>query len=136
MNNEIAKLKANKTFETNQIFNRMLKMLRKTMTKKLIFIFQACLDVEYYSKLFREAKTIVLKKIKKSDYIFFTINRLIALLNTRNKISKSIMINKITKLTKKSLLLLKITNKRKTRKENRNDAKNVNERNTCNIRTK
>ena len=85
MNNAIAKLKADKTFETSQIFNRMLKTLRKTMTKKLIFIFQACINVEYYSKLFREAKTIMLKKIKKSDYIFFKIYRSIALLNTINK---------------------------------------------------
>ena len=60
MNNAIAKLKANKAFKTNQIFNRMLKMLRETMTKKLIFIFQTCIDVEYHSKLFRKAKTIVL----------------------------------------------------------------------------
>ena len=43
----------------------MLKMLRKTMTKKLIFIFQACINVEYHSKLFHEVKTIMLKKIKK-----------------------------------------------------------------------
>ena len=39
INNAIAKLKADKAFETNQIFNRMLKMLRETMTKKLIFVF-------------------------------------------------------------------------------------------------
>ena len=38
MNNTIAKLKADKAFETNQIFNQMLKMLRETMTKKLIFV--------------------------------------------------------------------------------------------------
>ena len=62
MNNAIAKLKADKAFETDQILNRMLKMLRETMTKKLIFIFQACIDVEYHSKSFREAKTIVFKK--------------------------------------------------------------------------
>ena len=39
MNNAIAKLKADKAFETDQIFNRMLKMLRETMTKRLIFIY-------------------------------------------------------------------------------------------------
>ena len=37
INNVIAKLKANKAFETNQILNRI--MCRKTMTKKLTFIF-------------------------------------------------------------------------------------------------
>ena len=84
MNNAIAKLKADKASETNQIFNRMLKMLRETMTKKLIFIFQACIDVEYHSKSFREAKTIMFKKIKKSDYTSFKVYRSIALLNTMN----------------------------------------------------
>ena len=70
MNNAIAKLKADKVFETNQILNRMLKMLRKTMTKKLIFVFQICINVEYHSKSFRETKTIVFKKVEKNDYIF------------------------------------------------------------------
>ena len=49
----------------------MLKMLRKTMTEKLISIYQACIDVEYHSKSFREAKTIMLKKIKKKRLHFF-----------------------------------------------------------------
>ena len=44
----------------------MLKTLRKIITKRLTFIFQVCINVEYYSKLFREAKIIVLKKIKKA----------------------------------------------------------------------
>ena len=33
MNNAIVKLKADKTFKTNEILNRMLKMFRETMTK-------------------------------------------------------------------------------------------------------
>ena len=53
MNKTIIKLKANKAFETNQIFNRMFKVLRKTMMKRLISIFQFCIDVEYHSKAFR-----------------------------------------------------------------------------------
>ena len=70
INKAIAKLKTDKASETNQIFNRMLKTLRETMTKKLILIFQVCIDVEYHSKLFREAKIIVLKKIKKTITFF------------------------------------------------------------------
>ena len=105
VNNAIAKLKADKAFETDQILNRMLKMLRETMTKRLIFIYQACIDVEYHSKSFREAKTIVFKKVEKSDYISFKVYRSIVLLNTMSKMLKSIMINKITELAKKNLLL-------------------------------
>ena len=71
MNNAIAKLKADKTLETDQIFNRMLKIFRETMTKRLISIFQACINVENHSKSFREAKTIVLKKINKRRLHFF-----------------------------------------------------------------
>ena len=83
----------------------MLKMFRETITKKLTFIFQVCINVEYYSKLFREAKIIMLKKMKKNDYIFSKVYKSIALLNTMNKILKSIMTNKITELTKKNSLL-------------------------------
>ena len=104
INKAIIKLKADKTSKTNQIFNRMLKMLRKTMTKKLTFIFQACIDVEYYSKSFRKTKITVIKKVEKNDYIIFKVYRLIALLNTMNKMLKSIMINKITEFAKKNLL--------------------------------
>ena len=85
----------------------MLKMLREIMTKRLIFIFQACIDIEYHSKSFRETKTIMLKKVEKNDDIFFKVYKSIALLNTMNKMLKSIMINKITELAKKNLLLSK-----------------------------
>ena len=49
----------------------MLKTLRKTMTKKLIFIFRICINVEYHSKSFRETKIIVLKKMKKKAITSF-----------------------------------------------------------------
>ena len=86
----------------------MLKSLRKTMTKKLTLIFLVCIDVEYYSISFRETKIKLLQKIKKSDDIFSKVYKLIALLNTMNKILKSTMINKITESTKKNLLLSKL----------------------------
>ena len=95
----------------------MLKTFRETMTKKLTSIFQICINVEYHSKLFREAKIIVLKKMKKSDYTFFKVYRSIALLNTMNKILKSIMINKITELAKKNSLLSKSQMNAKRKKE-------------------
>ena len=108
INKAIAKLKTDKASETNQILNRMLKTLLETMTKKLILIFQICIDVEYFSISFREEKIIVLKKMRKSDYIFSKVYRLVALLSTMNKIFKSIMINKIIKVTKKNSLLSKL----------------------------
>ena len=92
-------------------------MLRETTTKRLIFIYQVCIDVEYSSKLFREAKKIVLKKIKKSDYIFLKVYRSIALLNTISKMLKSIMTNKITELAKTNLLLSKSQMRAKREKE-------------------
>ena len=101
INKAIIRLKVDKTFETNQILNKRLKMLRKTMTKKLIFTFQAFIDVEYHSKLFREVKIIVFKKINKKDNITLQIYRSITLLNIINKMLKSIIINQIIKLAKK-----------------------------------
>ena len=117
VNKAIAILKMIKAFKTNQIFNRMLKTLRETMTKKLIFIFQIYINVEYHSKSFRETKIIMFKKIKKSDYTFFKTYRSIALLNTINKLWKSIMINKITELSKKNSLLSKSQMNAKREKE-------------------
>ena len=35
------------------------------MTKKLIFTFQACINVEYHSKSFKKTKIIIFKKNKK-----------------------------------------------------------------------
>ena len=116
---------------------RRLSFAWKQSTKrwKSISIVQACIDVEYYSIFFREAKTIVLKKVEKSDYTFFKVYRSIALLNTMSKMLKSIMTNKITELTKKNILLLKLQISAK-RKKNRNDAENTNERNRRNMKAK
>ena len=136
VNKAIAKLKTDKTSETNQIFNRMLKMFRETMTKRLTLIFQICIDVEYHSKLFRETKIIVLKKMKKSDYIFSKVYRSIALLNTMNKILKLIIIDKITELARKKIATFRITNERKTRKRSRNDTKTAHKRNTRDMKTR
>ena len=89
------------------------------MTKKLIFIFQTCIEIDYYSRFFRITKTIILKKIEKNDQIFFKSYRSIVLLNTMNKILKSIIINKIIELAKKNSLLSKSqmnVRKKKTRK--------------------
>ena len=75
INKAIVKLKVDKAFKTNQIFNRVIKMLRKTLTKRPIFISQACIDVEYHSKSFRKAKILVLKKIRKSDYTEWSLKK-------------------------------------------------------------
>ena len=76
------------------------------MTKKLTFIFQAYINVEYCSKLFRETKIIMLKKMKKKERLhFFNVYKSIVLLKTMHKILKSRMINKITELAKKNSLL-------------------------------
>ena len=53
-----------------------------------------------------------------------------------NKILKSIIINKITKLAKKKFVIVKVTNERKMRKRNQNDIKTVHKRNTRDIKTK
>ena len=73
----------------------------------------------YYLKLFREVKTMMFKKIKKSDYISFKVYKSIFLLNTINKMLKLIIINKITKLTKKNLLLLNLQMNTKQKKSKR-----------------
>ena len=48
----------------------MLKIFKKTIIERLIFVFQICINVKYYSKLFRITKTIMLKKVEKKTIIF------------------------------------------------------------------
>ena len=65
----------------------------------------------------------MLKKIKKSNYTFLKIYRSIALLNTMSKVLKSIIINKITELTKRNSLLSKSQMNAKRKKDTKSTLK-------------
>ena len=54
-------------------------------------LFQACLDVGYHPRRFKEAKTIILKKPAKPDYSEVKAYRPIALLYTLKKALKIVI---------------------------------------------
>ena len=85
-----------KISSSNDIFNRLLKTCASTLTKLLISLFQACVEHDYHSLIFRTVNIITLRKNDKSDYITLKAYRSIVLLNIIEKMMKSIMSKKIS----------------------------------------
>jgi hypothetical protein len=65
----------------------------------LINLFRACVKLNYHSLCFRIAHIIALKKLNRKNYLNFKTYRFIILLNTLNKILKSIITRRINSLT-------------------------------------
>ena len=101
----INKTKADKAAGPDGIPNRMLKVTGEVLIERLTPIFQACADRAYHPRAFKEAHTITLKKLGKSDYTTPKAYRPIALLNTMGKILESIMAQKITSMAEANNLL-------------------------------
>jgi len=62
----------------------------------LTSLFNTCVIHKYHSKQFKKTQTIVLRKLKKSDYINSKMYQLIALLNIMSKALKLIMIKRLS----------------------------------------
>ena len=60
--------------------------------KVFTYLFQACLDVGYHPRKFKEAKTIILKKPAKPDYSEVKAYRPIALLCTLGKALETVVV--------------------------------------------
>ena len=69
----------------NGILNRFLLIVAVPLGKIFTYLFQIYLDVGYYLRKFKEAKTIILKKLAKPDYSEVKFYRLIILLYTLGK---------------------------------------------------
>jgi hypothetical protein len=63
-------------------------------------LFRVCVELNYHSRCFKIAHIIIFKKFNKKDYFDVKAYKLITLLNTLNKILKSIIIRRINNLTK------------------------------------
>ena len=82
-----------------------MKLAIRVIGKQLARLFTACLRLGYHLRAFRTAVTVVLRKPGKLDYSDLAAYRLIALLNTLDKVLKSIIIGRISTLTKRYSLL-------------------------------
>jgi hypothetical protein len=91
----INKCKLDSASSSNEISNRILKILIKKLLSFLTNLFRACVEHDYHSLCFREVNIIILKKSNKSNYTNFKTYRFIALLNTIDKAFEFIIARKI-----------------------------------------
>ncbi len=96
MRQMIQRVKVDKASDAFEISNRALQASLTELTSILISLFNACVTHKYHLKQFKKAQTIILRKLKKSDYINLKTYWLIALLDTMSKTLKSIMIKKLS----------------------------------------
>ncbi len=92
--------KSNNASEFDDISNRILKILCAKIMFSLINLFRACVELNYHSFCFKIAHIIVFSKFNKKNYLNVKTYRFIILLNTLNKILKSIITRRINNLAK------------------------------------
>ena len=88
----INKLKKDKILKFNKILNKFLLIIINLFIGIFIYLFLIYLDVNYYPRKFKKAKTIILKKPLKPDYLKIKVYRFIALLYILSKILKIVII--------------------------------------------
>ncbi len=96
----IRRCKSNSASEFDDILNRILKTLIDKLMSHLVSLFRACAALNYHPRCFREAHTIALKKLEKKNYTNVKTYRPIVLLNTLEKVLKSVIARRISDLTK------------------------------------
>ena len=89
-------VKADKVSDASDISNKALQANLAELISILTSLFNACVIHKYHSKQFKKTQTIVLYKLKKSDYIDSKTYQLIALLDIMSKTLKSIMIKRLS----------------------------------------
>jgi hypothetical protein len=96
----IKRCKSNNVSKFDDILNRISKILCIKIMLSLISLFRVCVKLNYHFLCFRIAHIIALKKFNKRNYSNVKTYRFIILLNTLNKILKSIITRRINSLTK------------------------------------
>ena len=103
----IAKLSPYKAHGPDDIPNVVLQKCSDIISRRLLTIFQAILDLNVYYDPWREFTTIVLRKPNKPNYEIPKAYRPIALLSTTAKVLTSIIAEKISTLIERHQLLPK-----------------------------
>jgi hypothetical protein len=112
----IKRCKSNNASESDDILNRIFKILVDKLMSHLMSLFRVCAALSYYSRCFREIHIIILKKSKKKNYTNVKTYKSIALLNTVDKVLKSVIARRINDLTKtRDLLFVNQMSERKSR---------------------
>jgi hypothetical protein len=96
----IKRCKSNNASESDDISNKILKILCTKLIFSLMSLFRVCVELNYHSRCFRIAHIIIFKKLNKKDYFDVKTYKYIALLNTLNKTLKSIIARRLNSLAK------------------------------------
>ncbi len=81
----IKRCKCDNAFESNDIFNRVFKLLIEKLLSTLTSLFRVCVKQNYHSRCFKKINIIIFKKSNKNNYTNFKIYNFIILLNIINK---------------------------------------------------
>jgi hypothetical protein len=112
----IKRCKSNSASKFDDIFNRIFKTFIDKLMSHLVNLFRVCAALNYHSRCFRETHIIALKKLEKKNYTNVKTYKSIALLNTFEKVLKSVIARRINDLTKThDLLFVNQMNERKSR---------------------
>jgi hypothetical protein len=79
----------------NGIPNKVLYLLTSDKSALLIRLFDACYKLNIHLTAFKRAITVLLRKLKKKDYLDSKVYRLIAFLNTLKKVLKAVITKRI-----------------------------------------
>ena len=85
--------------------NRLLRAVYEGLKEQFRHLFQACYDLGYHPRPFKEANTIILKKLQKTDYSEPKAYRLIALLDTLRKALEAVISTRIREYAEANRLL-------------------------------
>ncbi len=96
----IKQCKSNNASRSNDISNRVLKILVNKLISHFLNLFRVCVKLNYHSRCFRKTHIITLKKSKKKNYTNIKTYKSIVLLNIFDKTLKSIIAQRINDLTK------------------------------------
>ncbi len=96
----IKRCKLNNVSKSDDIFNKILKILCTKLMLSLMNLFRVCVELSYHSRCFKIAHITIFKKLNKKNYFDVKTFKFIILLNTLNKILKSIIIRRINNVTK------------------------------------
>ena len=98
---------SNKTFEDNEIFNCVLKMILFRIMFVLKWIYNTNVRLNHCFAHFKKFIIVTFKKFNKFNYFIFKIYRPIAFLNTMNKILKFIIIIRLNFIIEKHNLFFR-----------------------------
>ena len=90
----VYKINSNKVSKINEIINKALRQLARIIIEQIRFFFDRCIKEGIQSSHFKKIFIIMLRKSGKKNYTKSSLYKSIALLNTLNKMLKSIVLKR------------------------------------------